>query len=78
MQIRPQLGFDLLLPFFSAAILGGIGSVPGAVLGGLIVGVAQSGAVHFVGAEYRGAIAFLILIAVLLVRPTGLFGTREG
>jgi branched-chain amino acid transport system permease protein len=76
-QVRPHMGFDLLLPFFSAAILGGIGSVPGAVLGGLIVGVAQSGAVHLVGAEYRAAIAFLILIAVLLVRPTGLFGTRD-
>ena len=76
-QIRPYMGFDLLLPLFSAAILGGIGSVPGAVLGGLIVGVAQSGAVHFAGAEFRAAIAFLILIAVLLVRPTGLFGARD-
>jgi branched-chain amino acid transport system permease protein len=76
-QVRPYMGFDLLLPLFSAAILGGIGSVPGAVLGGLIVGVAQSSAVHFAGAEYRAAIAFLILIAVLLVKPTGLFGTRD-
>ncbi|HEX9905109.1 MAG TPA: branched-chain amino acid ABC transporter permease [Propylenella sp.] len=76
-QVRPHMGFDLLLPLFSAAILGGIGSVPGAVLGGLIVGVAQAGAVQFIGAEFRAAIAFLILIAVLLVRPTGLFGTRD-
>ena len=76
-QVRPYMGFDLLLPLFSAAILGGIGSVPGAVIGGLIVGVGQSAAVHFAGAEYRAAIAFLILIAVLLVRPTGLFGTRD-
>ena len=76
-QIRPFMGFDLLLPLFAAAILGGIGSVPGAVIGGLIVGVAEAIAVQFVGAEYRAAIAFLILIAVLLVRPTGLFGERE-
>jgi branched-chain amino acid transport system permease protein len=76
-QIRPFMGFDLLLPLFSAAILGGIGSVPGAVIGGLIVGVAQSGAVHFAGAEFRAAVAFVILIAVLLVRPTGLFGSRD-
>jgi branched-chain amino acid transport system permease protein len=76
-QIRPYMGFDLLLPLFSAAILGGIGSVPGAVIGGLIVGFAQSGAVHFAGAEFRAAIAFVILIAVLLVRPTGLFGSRD-
>jgi branched-chain amino acid transport system permease protein len=76
-QIRPYMGFDLLLPLFSAAILGGIGSVPGAVLGGLIVGLAESAAVHVVGAEFRAAIAFLILITVLLVRPSGLFGTRD-
>jgi branched-chain amino acid transport system permease protein len=76
-QIRPTMGFDLLLPMFAAAILGGIGSVPGAVIGGLIVGLAESMAVQFVGAEYRAAVAFLLLIAVLLVRPTGLFGRRE-
>jgi branched-chain amino acid transport system permease protein len=76
-QIRPYMGFDLLLPMFAAAILGGIGSVPGAVIGGLIVGLAESLAVQFVGAEYRAAIAFLLLIAVLLVRPAGLFGKRE-
>lgn len=76
-QIRPFMGFDLLLPLFAAAILGGIGSVPGAVLGGLIVGVAEAAAVQVVGADYRAAIAFLILIAVLLVRPAGIFGVRE-
>ncbi len=76
-QIRPFMGFDLLLPLFAAAILGGIGSVPGAVLGGLIVGIAEAAAVQVVGADYRAAIAFLILIAVLLVRPAGIFGVRE-
>ncbi len=76
-QIRPYMGFDLLLPLFAAAILGGIGSMPGAVLGGLIVGVAEAAAVPLVGAGYRGAVAFAVLIAVLIVRPTGLFGQRD-
>ena len=59
-QIRPYMGFDLLLPLFAAAILGGIGSVPGAVVGGLIVGLAESAGVQFIGANYRAAIAFLL------------------
>jgi branched-chain amino acid transport system permease protein len=76
-QIRPFMGFDLLLPLFAAAILGGIGSVPGAVIGGLIVGLAEAAAVPLIGANFRAAMAFLLLIAVLLLRPTGIFGTRE-
>ncbi len=75
-QIRPYMGFDLLLALFAAAILGGIGSVPGAVLGGLIVGLAESLGVWAGAADYREAISFLVLIAILLVRPTGLFGSR--
>jgi branched-chain amino acid transport system permease protein len=75
-QLRPTLGLDLLLPLFAAVILGGIGSVWGAVLGGLIVGLAESAAVHVVGAEYRAAVAFAVLIVILLVRPTGLFAEK--
>lgn len=75
-QIRPYMGFDLLLPLFAAAILGGIGSVRGAVAGGMIVGISEALAVRLVGADYRAAIAFLILVAVLVFRPTGLFGSR--
>jgi branched-chain amino acid transport system permease protein len=76
-QIRPLMGFDMLLPMFAAAILGGIGSVPGAVLGGLIIGLAESGAVQLIGAEWRAAVSFIILMAVLLVRPIGIFGVKE-
>lgn len=75
-QLRPTLGLDLLLPLFAAVILGGIGSVWGAVLGGLIVGLAESAAVGIVGAEYRAAAAFAVLISILLVRPNGLFGEK--
>lgn len=76
-QIRPLMGLSLLLPIFAAAILGGIGSVPGAVLGGLIIGLSEAAAVQFVGAEWRAAVAFVILMAVLLMRPMGLFGVAE-
>ena len=76
-QIRPYMGFDLLLPLFAAAILGGIGSVPGALAGALIVGVAEAAAVELIGAQWRAAVAFLLLIAVLLVKPAGLFGSKD-
>jgi len=73
-QIRPQMGLDLLLPLFAAAILGGIGSVPGAFVGALVVGVGEAAAVALAGAEWRAAVAFIVLILVLLVRPSGLAG----
>ena len=76
-QLRPTMGVDLLLPLFAAVILGGIGSVWGAVLGGLIVGLAESASVAIVGAEYRAAAAFAVLILILLVRPHGLFGEKN-
>jgi len=76
-QVRPWLGFELLLPLFAAAILGGVGSVYGALAGSLIVGIAEALAVPLVGAEYRAAVAFVVLLAVLLVRPGGLAGARE-
>ncbi len=75
-QLRPTLGLDLLLPLFAAVILGGIGSVWGAVVGGLVVGLAESAAVALLGAEWRAAAAFVVLTAMLLLRPTGLFGER--
>jgi branched-chain amino acid transport system permease protein len=75
-QVRPGLGLELLLPLFAAAILGGIGSVRGAVLGGYIVGLAESFSAPLVGAEYRAATAFVVLIGILLVRPAGIFGER--
>ncbi len=77
-QIRPQMGLDLLLPLFAAAILGGIGSVPGAMIAGVIVGLGEAFAVRLVGAEWRAAVAFVVLVAVLLVRPQGLFAQGSG
>ena len=73
-QIRPFMGFDLLLPMFAAAILGGIGSVPGAFVGALIIGLAEALTVQLAGAEWRAAVAFTVLVGVLLIRPAGIAG----
>ncbi len=73
-QILPEMGFNLILPLFAAAILGGVGSVYGAVLGGLVIGIAENLSVLFLTPTYKPAIAFLLMIAVLLVRPTGILG----
>ncbi len=76
-KIDPLMGIMPGLKAFIAAVLGGIGNVPGAVLGGLIIGVIES----FVGgsrfSNFRDAIAFVILIAILLFRPSGLFGKYQ-
>ena len=76
--VMPDLGWDLLLPAFAAAILGGIGSPVGAVLAGLVLGVAQELSTPFVGFTYKIAISFVIMLIVLLVRPRGMFGRLEG
>ena len=76
--VQPDMGWDMLLPAFTAAILGGIGSAPGAVLAGLLLGVAQEVSTPFAGFSYKIAISFLAMLLVLLVRPRGLFGRVEG
>ncbi|HEX8171167.1 MAG TPA: branched-chain amino acid ABC transporter permease [Thermoanaerobaculia bacterium] len=76
-KIDPLMGVMPGLKAFVAAVLGGIGNVPGAVVGGLIIGIVEA----FVGgsaySNYRDAIAFVILIIILLFRPSGLFGKYE-
>ncbi len=76
--VFPEMGWDMLLPGFAAAILGGIGNPAGAVLAGLILGVAQEMATPVVGFTYKIALAFVVMLVVLLVRPRGLFGRVEG
>jgi len=77
-QLRPEIGFHLILPLFAAVILGGVGNVFGAVIGGLIVGLAESFAVLLVPAGYKMAVPFIILLAVLYLRPTGIFAGSVG
>ena len=72
--VMPELGWELLIPAFAAMILGGIGSPIGAVLGAVILGVASELSVPFVGPSYKIAVAFALLLLVLLLRPHGLFG----
>lgn len=74
--VYPSMGYLAGLKAFSAAVLGGIGVLYGAIFGGLVVGVSESFAAAYLGGSYRDAIAFLILIIVLLVKPTGLFGKK--
>jgi branched-chain amino acid transport system permease protein len=73
-QIWTYMGIMPGLKAFTAAVLGGIGSIPGAVLGGLIMGQAEIMTVAYVTSDFRDAVAFGILIIVLLLRPTGLLG----
>jgi branched-chain amino acid transport system permease protein len=76
--VFPEMGWDMLLPGFAAAIFGGIGNPAGAVLAGLILGIAQEMATPVVGFTYKIALAFVVMLVVLLVRPRGLFGRVEG
>ncbi|NVK36246.1 MAG: branched-chain amino acid ABC transporter permease [Rhodobacteraceae bacterium] len=71
-ELKSMMGWHMLLPMFAATILGGVGRVDGAVLGGLIVGVAEELSVLVLPSEYKTATAFVILLLMLLVRPTGL------
>jgi branched-chain amino acid transport system permease protein/neutral amino acid transport system permease protein len=75
-NLKPELGFHLLLPLFAAAILGGIGKPQGAILGALVVGVSQEVSVVWFSAGYKPGIAFIILIIILLLRPRGMFGAK--
>jgi branched-chain amino acid transport system substrate-binding protein len=74
-KIEPLMGVLVGLKAFVAAVLGGIGSIPGAACGGILIGVAEQLTAGYLSADYRDAITFAILIGVLLVRPEGLFGS---
>jgi neutral amino acid transport system permease protein len=71
--IRPNMGWFLILPMFAAVILGGIGNPYGAIAGALLIGLAQELSTLFIPTEYKLAVALLLMMAVLLVRPQGLF-----
>lgn len=76
-RLHPEMGWTLLLPIFAAAILGGIGKPYGAIVGGLVIGIVQETSTLFLPPAYKPAIAFAILVIMLIVRPTGLFAGRS-
>jgi len=75
--INPYIGFMAGLKAFTAAVLGGIGSIPGAVLGGLLLGVTEAITAGYFSSEYKDVVAFSLLILILLFRPTGILGRPE-
>ncbi len=74
-KVEPLMGLMPGLKAFVAAVLGGIGNIPGAVVGGLLLGVAETMVAGYLSSTYKDAIAFLLLIGILLFKPTGLFGS---
>lgn len=75
-RLNPVMGWRLLLDIFAAAVLGGIGSVYGAIVGGMVIGIAEEMSTLFISPPYKAAVAFAILVLMLIVRPTGLFAGR--
>jgi len=76
LAIAPGVGEGLAVKGFAVLILGGLGSIPGAIVGGLILGVSEAMAAGFISSAYKDVIAFLVMIVVLLFRPEGLMGKR--
>jgi branched-chain amino acid transport system permease protein len=75
-QINFTMGWGYGLKAFTAAILGGIGNIPGAMIGGILLGVTEAMGAAYISVAYRDAITFGVLILILIVRPTGLLGER--
>ena len=75
--VNPFIGFMAGLKAFTAAVLGGIGSIPGAVLGGLILGVTEALTAAYFPSEYKDVVSFSLLVLILLFRPSGLLGKPE-
>ena len=76
-QVTSTIGFIAGLKAFTAAVVGGIGSIPGAMLGGLFIGVAESFVTGYISSTYSNLIVFGILVVVMLLRPSGLLGRAQ-
>lgn len=76
-RIQPDMGWHILLPLFAAAIVGGIGKPYGAIVGGLVIGIAQEMSTLVLPPAYKPAVAFAFIVVMLIWRPTGLFAGRS-
>jgi branched-chain amino acid transport system permease protein len=76
-QLHPYMGWNFLIPLFAATILGTIGNIYGSLVGGLIIGIAQQVSTAFLLPTYKPAVAFVLMILILLVRPKGIFGGKD-
>src|SRR5690606_1678937 len=76
-KLNPYIGFLAGIKAFTAAVLGGIGSIPGAMLGGVLLGLAETFAAAYISSQYKDIVAFSLLVLILLFRPTGLLGKPE-
>ena len=76
-QLKPTIGFQLLVPLFAAVVVGGIGNPYGAFLGAMLIGVSMEVSIAWALPTYKPAIAFLVMVLVLLFRPYGLLGARD-
>jgi neutral amino acid transport system permease protein len=76
-NLRPEMGFELLLPIFAAVILGGIGDAFGALAAGMVLGVMTEWSTLVVPSQWKVAVGFIVLVVVLIIRPQGIFGKAK-
>ncbi len=75
--VNPYMGAEPIMKAFAAVILGGLGSLPGAIIGGFLIGMVETFVTTYVGAHFAMSLVFLIMICVLIAKPTGIFGHVE-
>ena len=76
-NVQYSMGFTIGIKAFTAAVIGGIGSIPGAMLGGILLGLLEAGGTQFLGSSWKDVFAFGLLILILILRPNGLLGKSE-
>jgi len=74
--VQVEMGYLMLMKAFAAAVVGGFGSLPGAIVGGIMVGIFENLGAGYISASHKDIYAFLLLILVLMFKPSGLFGVE--